>query len=350
LGMLAATLLAVSSSTAHADDKATREAEARFNEGLTRVKNKDYEAARLSFEQAYAVLHRPLILWNLALSEEKTGRPVDALVHFRQVARDAPSDADRANAKKHVDALLQEVARIDVQAPAGATVVLDGADALGTAPLAEPVDVMPGHHVVGATFASGTAKTSDVEAVAGLTAHVAFAADPAAPASAAATVVPAPAAATATPSSSDVQPILAAAPADTAQTPPSFWTPRTITATALVGVAAVAVGFGAYFGIESQSNKSTVEGYQRAYGNSGCVPVTPGAMVPAACGGAWSNAVNAQNRDADISNALYFAAGAFAVGAGVSWFFWPKPKHVASAWIAPEVGQGRAGLDVGGAF
>src|SRR5580698_10479557 len=106
-GLLTAALLLGASASARADDdRANREAEARFKEGLARVKSKDYEAARLSFEQAYAVLHRPLILWNLALAEEKTARPLDALAHFRQVAREAAGDADRAGAQKHVDALL----------------------------------------------------------------------------------------------------------------------------------------------------------------------------------------------------------------------------------------------------
>jgi tetratricopeptide (TPR) repeat protein len=93
-GMVTAALvLAVSSSAKADDDRANREAEARFKEGLARVKSKDFEAARLSFEQAYAVLHRPLILWNLALSEEKTSHTLEALGHFRQVAREAPGDA-----------------------------------------------------------------------------------------------------------------------------------------------------------------------------------------------------------------------------------------------------------------
>ena len=133
-GMVTAALLLAASSSARADDdRANREAEARFKEGLARVKSKDFEAARLSFEQAYAVLHRPLILWNLALSEEKTSHPLEALGHFRQVAREAPSDADRASAQKHVEALLGELARIDVQAPAGTAQPSESEEVLSTA-------------------------------------------------------------------------------------------------------------------------------------------------------------------------------------------------------------------------
>src|SRR5580658_4422188 len=102
----AAMLLAAASSVslvggvANADDKTVREAQARFEEGLKRVKAGDFEAARMSFVQAYVVLHKPDILWNLALSEEKSARPLDALAHFKEFARQAPTDADRERAQK----------------------------------------------------------------------------------------------------------------------------------------------------------------------------------------------------------------------------------------------------------
>jgi hypothetical protein len=340
-GLLTAALLLGASAPARADDdRANREAEARFKEGLARVKSKDYEAARLSFEQAYAVLHRPLILWNLALAEEKTARPLDALAHFRQVAREAAGDADRAGAQKHVDALLGQLGHIEVQAPPGTGVTVDGGDVVGTAPL-DPLDVMPGHHVVGAKMAAGSTRTSDVDAVAGQVAHVAFAADPppavaAAPAGSA-PVTPAPAAAT------QPEPLPSTAPDESSK---PFWTARTVTATALAGAAVVVAGFGAGFGIASQNNKSTVAGYQSEHPSTTYCSATPapGDCVP------WNNALNAQNRDADLSNALYFTAGAFALGAIVSWFFWPKGGHVKTTWVLPEVGPDRAGVEAGGRF
>jgi hypothetical protein len=342
-GLLTAALLLGASASARADDdRANREAEARFKEGLARVKSKDYEAARLSFEQAYAVLHRPLILWNLALAEEKTARPLDALAHFRQVAREAAGDADRAGAQKHVDALLGQVGHIEVQAPAGTGVMLDGGDVVGTAPL-DPLDVMPGHHVVAAKMATGSTRTSEVDAAAGQVAHVAFAPDPP-PAVVAVAASPAGGAAV-TPAPAPTQPEpLPSTAAD--ESPKPFWTARTVTATALAGAAVVVVGFGAGFGIASMNNKSTVAGYQSEHPSTSYCSAT---QPPADCG-PWNNAVNAQNRDADLSNALYFTAGAFAVGAIVSWFFWPKGGHVKTTWVLPDVGPDRAGVEAGGRF
>jgi hypothetical protein len=337
----AALVLAVSWNARADDDRANREAEARFREGLARVKSKDFEAARLSFEQAYAVLHRPLILWNLALSEEKTSRPLDALAHFRQVAREAPSDADRASAQKHVDALLGGLSRIDVQAPPGSTFTLDGSSVAGTAPLGDPLDVTPGHHVVAATLAGGQAKSSDVDAVAGEVARVSFAADPPAPAVAAAPPAAAPVAPTAAPPLPDVPPSPDASPKP-------FWTARTVTATVFAGVAVVAGGAAAAFGLASLNNKSAADRYRANYKSHYCL-VPPGTAAPSDCV-PCNDAVNAQNRDANISNALYFAAGALALGAVVSWFFWPKEGHVKAAWVLPAVGAQTVGAEAGGRF
>jgi hypothetical protein len=104
------------------DDPAVRDAQARFEEGLERVKAGDYEGARVSFAQAYAALKRPAILWNLALAEEKTGHLVEALSHFKRVERDKSATAsDRDEAQRHAAALTGRTGHVDVQAPPGAT-------------------------------------------------------------------------------------------------------------------------------------------------------------------------------------------------------------------------------------
>src|SRR5208283_5846242 len=85
------------------DSVLEREAQARFEEGVARVKAGNIEGARVSFAQAYAVLHKTTILWNLALAEEKTGHALEALAHFKELARGAQSGGDdRGNAEKHI--------------------------------------------------------------------------------------------------------------------------------------------------------------------------------------------------------------------------------------------------------
>jgi hypothetical protein len=331
--VMASALALASPSVRAADDTATKDAEARFAEGLSRVKHQDYEGARLSFAQAYTVLHRPLILWNLALSEEKSGRPVDALVHFRKVAQDAPSESDRASARKHIETLQAKTSRIEIEAPAAATFTMDGADVAGTAPLTDPVDVMPGHHVIVAKLAAGTNKTSEVDVLAGQVAHVTITADVAPPPVA---VAPPPAA------PAEAQPLPPSLPDESPRHHP-FWTPRTITAVTLAGVAVAAVGVGIGFGVASENHKSTADKDRANLGSSACF------MKSNAPCTAWNDAVNSQNRDANISNALYFTGGVFAVGAILSWYFWPRHSD-AAAWVMPEVSPGTVGMGAGGRF
>jgi len=338
-----AALAAAAPSVAAADDKAVREAQARFEEGLKRVKASDFESARMSFVQAYVVLHKPEILWNLALSEEKSGHPLDGLAHFKEFAKEVPDDADRGRAQKHIDALMAQTGHIEVQAPAGTSLTLDGATSIGTAPLTGTLDVTPGHHVVEGKLADGT-KALGVEAVAGELAHVSFLVagpdrpPPAAPVS----PIPAP-----EPSA----PVMATASTASGGTPGSEEaqgnsTTRLVMTTALGGGAVIAVGLGVYFGLQSRSDASTAAAFRSMYPSSWCA--NPANID---CG-RWNSAVQAQNRDATVSNILYVTGVVLAAGAVASWLFWPRDKETksASAWVVPTAGPSGGGLMAGGRF
>src|ERR1700683_279511 len=125
MGWLAVALAVTTcAAPAWADDKATRDAQARFVEGLDRVKAGDFEAARRSFAQAYAVLHKPDILWNLALSEQKSGHVLEALAHFRELQRDFAQGPDRVDAAKHLSELVAATGHVEVVAAPGGQVTL----------------------------------------------------------------------------------------------------------------------------------------------------------------------------------------------------------------------------------
>src|SRR3984957_17183450 len=175
-GMLVVALVAASPAWADEEHPAAsaRDAQARFEEGLIRAKAGDFEAARLSFAQAYAVAHKPAIVWNLALTEEKTHRPLEALAHFREWLHQAPpGDPDRARARKHIDELSAGAGHIDVVAAPGAALTVDSIQSAGVAPRAEPIDVAPGRHVIEAKQ-GGETKTLAVDVAAGQTAHADF--------------------------------------------------------------------------------------------------------------------------------------------------------------------------------
>jgi hypothetical protein len=292
---LAAALL-VASARAYGADKSTREAEARFQEGLARVKSHDFEAARLSFAQAYAVLRRPQILWNLALAEEKTDHLVEALQHFRGVADDAAAGPDRANAQRHVDSLMALTGHIDVKAPPGAQVSVDGSTTF-TAPLAVPIDVVAGRHVVDADVPVGP-RSIPIEVAEGQVARVTFGAPevPATPSPAAPpppVVAPeAPATARGPDSQHD----------EAALAPESPSSARIITTASLGGAAVVALGLGIYFGLQSRSQASTVSSFGSQYARDYCAVGSP--ATSSTCT-QWNNAYQAQNRDAVVSDVAY---------------------------------------------
>jgi hypothetical protein len=164
----AALLLAVSSalmfgSTARAEEKdaVTEMARRRFQEGVKFFDQKRYEEARGAFLQAYALKRHPALLLNLAQSEIRSGHPAEAARHFAGFLREAtnPSALERSEAEKGLREARSKLARIQISAPSGAEVFLDG-ESVGQAPIADPVDVTPGTHTIEARLGSKTASTT----------------------------------------------------------------------------------------------------------------------------------------------------------------------------------------------
>jgi hypothetical protein len=337
LASLAALTLALSATPARADDKATRDAQARFVEGLDRVKAGDFEAARVSFTQAYAVLRKPDILWNLALAEQKSGHLVEALTHFKKVKTSAKTDSDRANADRHITELMGQTAHIDVAAPSGSQLTLDGIG-VGLAPLLEPLDVAAGRHHIEVGLAQGATKSADADAVVGQVVHVSFL-------QAEAVVTPAPGA---PPAAAPAAPAPAPAPApDTATPPPSghstFWDARGITVVTVGGLAVVSASLGLAFGIVSNNDASTASNLRQQ--NPACLGSTsPGCQQLA-------STTSSQHSAYVTSEGFWIGAGVLAVGAVATWFLWPRPSASASAFqIVPTAGPGGAGALAVGSF
>jgi len=378
--LLAGALILTTASVSHAaDEAAEHEAQARFEEGLRRVKAGELEGARVSFLQAYAVLHRPRILMNLALCEEKTGHATEALTHFKQVTRDAlATDADREDAQTHAAALAGLVGHVEVKAPAGAVLMVDGGSPAGTTPLTEPLDVTPGHHVVEARLAQGTQAVL-VDVVAGQVAHIRFGQEePRAAATAAATApgsATAPGFATAAGAGSATAAgagsataagagsataagagSATAAGAGTANAAmPATATPgaegrssrgtgaaRTIVCASLgvLGVGALATGVG--FEVGADGAASDIQRLKRD--NPSCPP--SGAM-----GGCQQLASTAQTRSDDINAARVFlvTGGVLLAGGLATWLFWPKADSHSIA-LVPLASEHQAGAVVVGRF
>lgn len=128
---------------------------------------------------------------------------------------------------------------------------------------------------------------------------------------------------------------------------PTFLTSRNVVALSLVGAAAVSIAGGIYIGAESRSEANTAAGYRAQYPSNACAHTSSSMCA------AWSDAVDAQNRDAVWSDALFTTAGVLAVGAIATWVFWPRasaPRSAIALSISPSLARGRALLGIDGVF
>jgi hypothetical protein len=131
-----------------------------FEQGLQAFQAADFPAARDAFRASYELRPNASVLFNLANTERALFDYPSALRSFRTYlelfGEDSPPEE-----RTEIDAWLADmewrVAYVTVDAPAGATVLLDDR-LIGTAPLGEPLVVTAESHVVAAVFEGGVPK------------------------------------------------------------------------------------------------------------------------------------------------------------------------------------------------
>lgn len=296
---------------------ATDEANARFQTGLKYYDNHDFESARLAFKQAHAVLQKPSILLNLALSELYSNHALDAIAHFEEYIRDPSTPSDkRDKARKHLDEAMKKTAHLQIRTAADAQVTVDGR------PIAPPytaaIHVMPGPHSIEARLASKT-KTANVDPKPGDTVPVdlTFEGEP----------VPAPADPTTNPSANPP-------PSHPPNTEPSPITPSSSRSTAgwvvpiALGVGALgsaAVGF--VFAQQNQSSLDEAEALRRAGPSNICADRSSPQCQ------AYESKLDDASSQATVSTIGYVASGVLLAGAIATFIFWPKSSTRSSAII-----------------
>ncbi|NVB77830.1 MAG: PEGA domain-containing protein [Kofleriaceae bacterium] len=123
-----------------------------------------YQKAIEASEEAAAVP----ITYELALAEDKAGSTVDALAHLKVVAAaqgQKPDLMKKAQAK--LDELSMKVGIVTLSIePAGTQISIDG-NAVGEAPLATPLTLMPGTHTVSMTAVGYQPKDVELKVEAG---------------------------------------------------------------------------------------------------------------------------------------------------------------------------------------
>jgi tetratricopeptide (TPR) repeat protein len=130
-----------------------RQARLHFESGRSYYEQGRYDEALHEFEEAYRLASpasQPIMLFNVAQTQERIGRLSEAIDSFRRYLEASPRADDRAAIESRIQNLQSrlDATRIAItSSETGASVLVDGT-AIGTTPLAESVRVTPGVHEI----------------------------------------------------------------------------------------------------------------------------------------------------------------------------------------------------------
>jgi hypothetical protein len=319
-----------SGSAAEPPDEVTKNARKRFQEGIAAAEAGNYEAARVAFQQAYALKQHHAVLQNLGQSELRTGHYVEAARHLALFLSDA--SAGTPQEREAVRAALAEaetkvgklVLTVDVE---GAEVTVDG-DAVGRSPFAAPFYFEPGQRIlrVRRDGYRDVSQTQQIEA--GRTTQVKIAMSTGQGDS---TVLE--------------RPVFPDFGGDTA----SGWTPaKTAVIASGAGLAVVALGVGVVFTMKGGSLDSDaqarLESVNVQIGQAGCT----GAAASSPFCSDLNDLLDRRNAANKIAIGAFIGAGVIGAATIVTAIAWPRGKK--SVALAPAAYAGGGGLLLRGEF
>jgi hypothetical protein len=161
---IALALMLMAAHPARAEGDSRKAAGEHYQRGLELANRGDYKTALEEFDQAYALSPNFAVLYNIGQADMALGRPQKAMAALERYLADGgervPADR-RADVERQIALLESSFAKLEITTePPGARVTVDGADA-GTTPLAEPVKLAAGTHVISASR-PGAATASQV--------------------------------------------------------------------------------------------------------------------------------------------------------------------------------------------
>lgn len=291
-------------SIARADDPRREEAARYMAEGVKLSEQHDEAGALAKYELAYKTYPSPNALYNIAREKQLLGQSLDAIHAFRECRKNPLLDPKAATMADGFIAELEKVtARIDVSAPPGAAVLLDGAGVDASV----PIDVAPGSHTVEASL-WGKKASQHVDATQGQVTKVTLEIK------------------------EGGQPPVGPPKTETH----SVAFPPPTGAIILGGVGLVGLGVGIGLGVASSGSASDARNAQAANQCNGA-------------NDACHDSNDAAKRDATISVVSYVAGGALLAGGVVWWLVAPR-KVTTSVGIVPAIGPRNAGLSFEGRF
>jgi hypothetical protein len=140
------------------EDPRRAQAEALMKEGVALHEAHKEAEALARFQRAYAAYPTPNILFAIATSESILGRSLAALRHYREAMKAStlhPNNVQRG--RDYVRDLEAKLCRIELNVPAGTTVMVDGAPATSGD---NPLDAEPGDHVIEASQGEKHSRTT----------------------------------------------------------------------------------------------------------------------------------------------------------------------------------------------
>jgi hypothetical protein len=290
-----------------------------FQRGLVQVSKNDLESARRSFASAYALVPSVDILWNLAMTERKLGKNVDALHHFRAYVGDATARADRkAIAQAEILPELTDLtAHITVKALEGAVVTIDGAPMLSST-----TDVEPGIHSVAIANANGGFARA-IDAGAGSTIHVDLTPPPPAPAPAPTpTPIASPKVIMSTSSTSTSTSTTTTSSSSSSRESPAA---RTWTVATMGGASVVLLAGGIAFASLASMDRGRAERLYTQMQNDNLSCTQSGTICED-----HDSASSAADREGAAATTMFVLSGVLAGASIATWLLWPMTKSRAS--------------------
>lgn len=176
---VAALTLAVPFEPAFAESKppsdAKAEARSRFDGGLALFEEGNNAAALAEFQRAYDLIPNPVVLFNIGLVYAAMNRPAEAADALQKVVKEpaglSPDIVTRAN--QTLSQQLGRIAEVTIACNVPATIEVDNVEA-ARAPLAGPLKIAGGSHIIGAIAAGYTPQRKQLTVAGGAKSSLEF--------------------------------------------------------------------------------------------------------------------------------------------------------------------------------
>lgn len=140
----------------------TKQARAAYAQGHSEFREGNYEAAMAAFQRAYDTVPNPVVLISIAETQQRLGLWADAEKTLTRYLEERPDAPDRPQVEQQLASIRARPGTLRVEStPAGAVIVVDGADTGAITPA--DLSLEPGPHQITLHGVTGVEKQGAVE-------------------------------------------------------------------------------------------------------------------------------------------------------------------------------------------